>query len=122
MSLSLLILVMSALLAGQSGAAMPQVWIEQNERGDGMVELVGYAKSDAAVSGEFSLTVVRQTGGSSARTRQGGQVNLRGGRTEQLSVVSVGPVTSPDDWHAWLELSVDGSIVAVAEAPHPARP
>ena len=111
------LIILAAAQVIQGGERMPVVWIEQVERGQGMVELVAYARSDTPLAASFVMDVQR-TGASSARSRQAGRAELPADQPARLASTRIGPVRPNEDWSARLEMTVDGEVVATADAPH----
>jgi len=111
------LIILAAAQITQEGERMPVVWIEQVERGQGLVELVAYGRSDRPLSASFVMDVQR-TGESTARSRQAGRTEMAAGQAARLASIRIGPVRSNEDWSARLELTVGGEIVATADAPH----
>jgi hypothetical protein len=112
----LTLIALAAAQIGAGGDRTPDVWIEQSDRGGGVIELLAFARSDHDMTAAFALDV--QRGGTNvSRSRQSGQVHLNAGEIHRLSRLAIGPVHSPSDWAARLELSVDGEVVASAGAP-----
>lgn len=114
-----MIALLLALIAGEpavTASSTPEVWIEHTQR-DGLVDLVGYARSSDTRSVDFVLDVSRLSRGNISRTRQGGSVQLNAADAVRLSATTIGPISTPDEWRARLTISDNGNVLAAAEAP-----